>query len=84
VVNDRKLQTPGLDAFWEQADLEGSDEHPLERELSHRLDAIIRYGRLIAEAQANGFDEMAEQLQRQQDREESLARDILVVLRRAR
>lgn len=74
--------TPGLDHFWEQADLDGSDEHPLVRELSHRIDAIARYGRLIADAQANGFDEMAEQLRRQQQREEALAREIRVALRR--
>lgn len=73
---------PGLDAFWEQADVEDSDEHPLLRELAHRVDAIARYGRMIAEAQANGLDEVAEQLQRQQDREESVARELRDALRR--
>ena len=81
--NDRQ-PTPGVDAFWEQADLEDSDEHPLERELSHRLDAIARYELLIAEAQENGHDEMANQLQRQQEREEMLAREIRDALRRLR
>ncbi len=73
---------PALGAFWEQADLESSDEHPLVRELSHRLDAIARYHRLIAEAQANGFDEMVEHLLRQQAREESLAHAIRSALQR--
>jgi hypothetical protein len=76
--------TPGLDAFWEQADLEDSDEHPLERELSHRVDAIARYMRLIADAQANGDEEVIEQLQRQQAREETLAHEIRIALRRCR
>jgi hypothetical protein len=71
-----------LDAFWEQADAEESDEHPLVRELAHRVDAIARYGQLIADAQANGFDEMAEQLQRQQAREENFARELRHALRR--
>ena len=75
-------QTPALDVFWEQADAEDSDEHPLLRELAHRVDAIARYGHLIAEAQANGFDEMAEQLQRQQEREEIVARELREALRR--
>ena len=81
---DDREPTPGVDAFWEQADIEDSDEHPLERELSHRLDAIARYGFLIAEAQANGQDAMADQLQRQQEREETLAREIRHALRRLR
>jgi hypothetical protein len=76
--------TPGLDAFWELADVEESDEHPLERELSHRLDAITRYGLLIADAHANGRDAMAEQLERQQAREETLASEIREALRRCR
>lgn len=75
-------QTPGLDAFWEQADADGSDEHPLERELSHRNDAIARYGGMIADAEANGFDEMVRQLGREQEREETLAQGLRRALRR--
>lgn len=77
-------QTPGLDAFWEQADADGSDEHPLERELSHRIDAIARYGSMIADAESNGFEEMVRQLGREQDREETLARALRQALRRGR
>jgi hypothetical protein len=83
LVDDRR-PAPGLAAFWEQADLEDSDEHPLERELFHRVDAIVRYGRLIAEAHANGYDDMADQLHREQLREDSLAREIRKALRRVR
>lgn len=75
---------PGLDSFWEQADIEDSDEDPIERELSHRLDAIARYGSMIAEAQANGFDAMARQLERERAREETLARELRHALRRNR
>lgn len=61
---------PGLDLFWEAADHDGSAQDPIERELDERVDALARYSRLIAEAQANGRDEAAEILIRQQDREE--------------
>jgi uncharacterized membrane protein len=61
---------PGLDTFWEQADRTASAQHPLERELDERIDALARYRRLISEAQANGQEEAAEILLRQHDREE--------------
>lgn len=61
---------PGLDLFWEQADQSGSPQHPLERELDERVDALARYRRLISEAQANGREDAAEILLRQYDREE--------------
>ncbi|MGH7575873.1 MAG: hypothetical protein ACREM1_12215 [Longimicrobiales bacterium] len=77
-------QTPGLDAFWEQADVEASDEHPLERELSHRIDAIARYGGMIADAAANGFDDMVSQLGREQAREETVAQRLRRALQRGR
>lgn len=60
---------PGLDSFWEQADQAGSAQHPLERELDERTDALARYRRLIDEAEANGREEAAEILLRQHDRE---------------
>lgn len=62
---------PGLDQFWEKADRNDSGQHPLERELDERIDAVARYRRLIAEAQQNGRDEAAEILMRQHDREEA-------------
>lgn len=61
---------PGLDLFWESADHDASDQDPIERELDERVDALARYRRLIAEAQANGRDDAAEILMRQHDREE--------------
>lgn len=60
---------PGLDQFWEKADRSDSGQHPLERELDERVDALARYRRLIAEAQQNGRDEAVEILERQHDRE---------------
>jgi hypothetical protein len=60
---------PGLDLFWEQADRFGSGQHPLERELDERSDALARYRRLIDEAEANAREEAAEILLRQHDRE---------------
>jgi hypothetical protein len=61
---------PGLDQFWEQADRTGSGQHPLERELDERIDAMARYTRLISEAQDNCQEDAAEILLRQYDREQ--------------
>lgn len=60
---------PGRDLFWEQADRDDSDEHPLERELGDRLDAMARYRGMIADAQASGRERAAELLLRQHRRE---------------
>lgn len=62
---------PGLDKFWETADRDSSGQHPLERELDERIDALARYRRLIADAQQNGRDEAAAILMRQHDREQA-------------
>jgi hypothetical protein len=53
-MTDDLRRTPGLDMFWEQADVDGSSEHPLERELSFRLDVLVRYQRMISDADAHG------------------------------
>lgn len=79
--NSRK---PGLDTFWEQADSAGSAQHPLERELDERIDALVRYRNLISEAQANGREEAAEILLRQHDREEQAVERLRAALARAR
>jgi hypothetical protein len=79
--NSRK---PGLDTFWEQADSVASGQHPLERELDERVDALARYRRLIAEAQANGREEAAEILLRQHDREAQVVDRLREALARAR
>ncbi len=61
----------GLDLFWEQADRHDLAQDPLERELDEHVDALARYRRLIAEAQANGRDEAATILLRQHAREQT-------------
>ncbi|HEX7117716.1 MAG TPA: hypothetical protein VF212_02955 [Longimicrobiales bacterium] len=76
--------TPGLDAFWEDADRDGSDEDPLERELCDRLDALARYRRMIAEAQVNGQDDATERLLEQHEREERIAQRIADAIQRQR
>jgi hypothetical protein len=75
---------PGLDTFWEQADTTASGQHPLERELDERIDALARYRRLISDAQANGRDEAAEILLRQHDREEAAVEQLRQALERSR
>jgi hypothetical protein len=79
--NSRK---PGLDTFWEQADSTASAQHPLERELDERVDALARYRDLIADAQANGREEAAEILTRQHDREVQAVERLRAALDRAR
>ncbi len=79
---DRSFSRPGIDHFWEQADFDEAGEHPLERELAERVDAVARYRRLITEAQANGKDEAAEILLRQHDREEQAVRRLREALAR--
>lgn len=75
---------PGVDAFWLEADQEGSGEHPIERELGHRLDALARYAMLIEAALADGRERAAEILLRQREREEAIVRRLRSALRRAR
>jgi hypothetical protein len=77
-----RICAPGIDLFWEQADIEASDDHPLVRELRHRSDAVVRYRMLIAEAEEQGMDAAVEQLARQCDREESLCRELRQALGR--
>jgi hypothetical protein len=74
----------GLDLFWEQADIDGSDEEPLVRELRHRLDAIARYGRMIADVEAMGRESMADTLRERCAEEEALAHDLRRALRERR
>ena len=73
---------PGVDTFWEEADRDGSAQNPLERELDERVDALTRYRRLIAEAEANGREGAAEILMRQHDREEEAIRRLRAELAR--
>ena len=66
----------GLADFWIDADREARPDHPLELELCHRLCAVERYLGMIAEAQALGRDEMAEDLIAQHERESRLVRQL--------
>ena len=80
-MNDIRRPSPGLADFWIEADRESIPDHPLERELCHRLCAVERYLGMIAEAQALGRDEMAENLIAQHEREARLVRRLQVALR---
>ncbi|MFO7260472.1 MAG: hypothetical protein DIU52_004915 [bacterium] len=76
--------TPGLDAFWLEADQQASAQDPIERELGHRLDTLARYTILIEAALAEGRDRAVEILLRQREREEALVRRLRSALRRTR
>lgn len=76
--------TPGLDAFWEEADRDGSNEHPLERELCDRIDALARYRRMIGEAQLNGWDDAVDRLLEQHEREERIVNRLSEAIERLR
>ncbi|HWV56507.1 MAG TPA: hypothetical protein VNZ57_03465 [Longimicrobiales bacterium] len=71
-----------LGFYWEQADVDGSDEHPLERELGMQLDALARFGRLIDEAQRESRDGQVAVLLKQQARVEEWVRSIRSALAR--
>jgi hypothetical protein len=77
------LRRPGVDQFWESADRDGSSQNPIERELDERVDALVRYRRLIAEAQDSGRDEAVDLLMRQHDREAATVERLRSILARA-
>ncbi len=68
MVDDKRGRI-GLDSFWESADRDGSEEHPLERELAERMDAVARYRSLIADCEEMGRDEDVKVLTEQHERE---------------
>jgi hypothetical protein len=74
--------SPGLDLFWEQADQDGSEEHPLERELCYRTDVLIRYQQMIADAQIAGRDDVVDALMEQHDRQARVCSRLREELRR--
>lgn len=78
----KRLNPPALEAFWEQADVDGSNEHPLEREIAEQQDALLRYGGLIEDAQAQGRDDLADLLIGQQERHARVLRQLREALRR--
>jgi hypothetical protein len=61
---------PGLELFWEEADIEAAAEHPLERELEHQLDVLSRYVRLLADDEVTARDEALTNLHEQHARQE--------------
>ena len=73
---------PGLDFFWEQADRDESPDHPLERELMHRLDVLERYRQMIMDAQAGDRDEIVDALRTEHDRQARVVGAIQDALRR--
>jgi hypothetical protein len=71
-MRDEKAPAAGLEAFWEQADSDALCEHPLERELCHRLDALNRYREMIMDAQSSGREEVVDALAAQFERQARL------------
>ncbi len=80
-MRDGRIPAAGLDTFWEAADDDALCEHPLERELCHRLDALERYRQLIMDAQAGGRDDIVDVLVSQHDRQARLIEDLRAALR---
>lgn len=74
--------SPGLDLFWEQADQDGSGEHPLLRELCYRTDVLIRYQHMIEDAQVAGRDDVVEALVEQHERQARFCERLRDELRR--
>ena len=81
---EMESRKPGLDHFWEQADEEGSTQHPLERELAERLDALARYRDQILQAESNDRTADAEVLLRQHEREYQAVQRLWSAIRRMR
>ncbi len=67
---------PGLEAFWQLADDESLDQHPLERELCERLDTLARYQNMLSDAVAADRTDVIDALQRAHDREAELVRSL--------
>jgi hypothetical protein len=79
---DRKSPAPGLESFWETCDHDGIGEHPLMRELCHRLDTIQRYRTMIADAEYMGDDDAVEALSRQFEAQHDVVRRLRQALSR--
>jgi hypothetical protein len=75
---------PGLESFWQMADDEANDEHPLERELCNRLDALARYQAMIADAEGTEREAAVDVLVRAQEREAAAVQELRDALRRSR
>jgi hypothetical protein len=81
-MSDDLRRTPGIELFWEQADLDGSGEHPLERELSFRLDVLVRTQHMISDADASGRNSAVEHLLNEHRRHQDVVDRIREVLLR--
>ncbi len=81
-MEPNRANPPALEAFWQQADEDASAEHPLEREIADRVDALLRYHALIADAQAEGREDLVTILLAQEERQERLLRELREALRR--
>ena len=68
-MNEEDCWSPALDLFWEEADLDDAAEHPLRRELAHRLDVLARYERMLADAQNGGHAGLIAALTKQHRRQ---------------
>lgn len=79
---NRETAAPGLESFWETCDQDAIGEHPLMRELCHRLDAIQRYRELIADAEYMGDDDAVALLSKQFDQQHAVVRRLREELRR--
>lgn len=80
-MTPREAREPALDLFWEEADLEAAADHPLERELAYRIDALVRCERLIADAGAAANDDAVQQLTAHYRRQARMVATLLGALR---
>jgi hypothetical protein len=72
----------GIERFWLQADDEAAGEHPLERELAYRVDALVHYREAILDAEDEGRESALEHLVRQHDSQETAVGELRVALER--
>ena len=75
---------PGLELFWEEADLESAPEHPLERELQHQLDVLARYLQLLDDERATARDEALDNLRLRHAQQERVVQSLRRELARCR
>jgi hypothetical protein len=81
-MNREEAPSPALDLFWEQADQDGSGEHPLVRELGYRTDVMIRYQQMIEDAVVSGRDDVVRALVEQHQRQARFCERLRDELRR--
>ena len=82
-MRDGDAPSAGLDSFWIEADTDDCADHPLERELCYRVDALARYRQMIDDAEAEGRDTAVDSLLAQHERQARLVRELREALRRS-